>query len=131
MKKGFTLLEMLVASLIMAVAVVAAISAIGNSLRNASRLTTYDRAVMLGRSKMDELLADQRIPLGANLEGTFDSDESGWRASFTPYDVKRTNVPGSLILERVEMEIWWTADGKRSSFPVEAFKRTVMPQPLQ
>jgi len=53
---GFTLLEVLVATLVMAIAVAGLMSAISSSLRNAVRLTDHDRAVLLGRQKMDELL---------------------------------------------------------------------------
>ena len=47
------------------------------------------------------------FPLGANLEGKFDSDESGWKASFTPFGIKPNTPPGVLFLERVELEVWW------------------------
>ena len=58
MKKtaGFTLLEVLVATLIMGVAVSGLIVGLSNSVRNAGRLASYDRAAQLARSQMTELL---------------------------------------------------------------------------
>ena len=71
-QRGFTLLEMLVATLIMGMAVVGLMSAITASMRNASRVTNRDRAALLARSKMDELLVDSRFPLDTVVQGNFD-----------------------------------------------------------
>lgn len=139
MKRGFTLLEVMVATVIMAIAVVGVMSAMSASMRNAARLTAYDRAVMLSRSKMDELLVDKRIPPGAEIEGTFDSNESGidadnpagWRARFSNFELGQPVGPGAPILERVELEVWWMSGGQRHSFPLEGYRRAVMPVPPQ
>ncbi len=116
------------ATLIMGIAVVGVLSALSTSMRAASRLTAYDRAVMLGRSKMDELLIDKTIPFGASVEGAFD-DRTGWSAHFTPYVVKQGSPPGSPVLERVELEIWWTTNGDRQTFPLDGYRRNVIPVP--
>jgi general secretion pathway protein I len=137
LKRGFTLLEVMVATVIMAIAVAGVMSAMSSSLRNAARLTAYDRAVMLSRTKIDELLVDQRIPPGAELEGTFEGSENtdadnstGWKARFSNFDLGHPVGPGSNILERVEMEVWWTSGGQRHTFPLEGYRRAVMPAPL-
>ena len=57
---GFTLLEMIVATVILAVAVVGVMAGISAALRNAARLTSYDRAVQLARQRMNDLLLDDR-----------------------------------------------------------------------
>src|SRR5205814_2063081 len=61
-RRGFTLLEVLVATTIMGVAVVTLLSALSTSVRNATRLTDYDRAALLARAKMDALLVDPALP---------------------------------------------------------------------
>jgi general secretion pathway protein I len=127
-RKGFTLLEVMVATMIMAIAVVGVLSAMSTSVRAASRLTAYDRAVMLGRAKMDDLLTDRQIPFGATISGTFD-DQTGWNARFTPYVVRPGSPAGSPVLERVELEIWWMTGDQRHSFPLEGYRRNLMPAP--
>jgi len=125
-RKGFTLLEVMVATLIMGIAVVGVLSALSTSIRSASRLTAYDHAVMLSRSKMDELLTDKQIPYGANLAGNFD-ETSGWTAQFTPYVTLPGAPPGSPCLERVQLEIWWLNGSQRQTFPLEGFRRITIP----
>jgi general secretion pathway protein I len=127
-RKGFTLLEVMVATLIMGIAVVGVLSAMSTSMRAASRLTAYDRAVMLGRTKMDELLTDKLVPFGAVVEGTFD-DQTGWSARFSPYVVRPGSPPGTPVLERVELEIWWMSNGDKHSFPLEGYRRNTIPVP--
>ena len=131
-QSGFTLLEVMVATLIMGIAVVGLLSGIGSSLRNAARLTAYDRAVMLSRNKMDELLVNHRIPTGSTVEGQFDAN-TGWRAHFSPFEAHGAATAGAIVIERIQLEIWWnTANGDRHTFPLEAFRRNVVPaQALQ
>ncbi len=55
---GFTLLEMIVATLIMGIAVVGLLSGISGATRNAARLRDYDRVAQVARWRMNELLVD-------------------------------------------------------------------------
>jgi type II secretion system protein I len=68
-ERGFTLLEVLVATTLMAVAVVGLLGSLRTSLSNAARLTDYDRAALLARRQMDELLAARLLPKGVPIEG--------------------------------------------------------------
>lgn len=131
-QRGFTLLELLVATAIMAIAVGGVLSALSTSMRNASRLSDYDRSAMLARRKMDEILVDRRIPKMASLEGVWDpmytnGRNSGWRARVVPFEWLPGVGPGAEVLERVELEVWWDAgDGRRRNFALEGFRRGVL-----
>jgi general secretion pathway protein I len=130
-RRGFTLLEVLVATVIMGIAVVALLSGVSASLRNASRVTDYDRAVLVARAKMDALLSETRLPKLVILEGPFDAAlmggvEAGWRAQATVFDAPRHVTPGILVLERVELEVWWMAGSNRRKIAMEGFRRHVV-----
>jgi hypothetical protein len=85
---------------------------------------------MLGHSKMDELLTDKQIPYGADISGNFDA-ESGWSARYTPYITRPGAPPGSAVLERVELELWWMSAGQRRTFLLEGYRRNIVPVPGQ
>jgi type II secretion system protein I len=123
---GFTLLEVMVATTIMAIAVVTLLGGISASMRNASRLTSYDRAVMRAHSKMDELTVNHRVPANAEMEEMFDSS-SGWHAHFSPYETLPGAPQGTPMLERIQLEIWWMESGKRHVFPLEGYRRSMIP----
>jgi general secretion pathway protein I len=130
---GFTLLEMMVATVIMGIAVVGLLAGISGSMRSAGRLADYDRAVLLGRAKMDELLLDRHIPPLAVLEGRFDAvlmggAEGGWRARTAPFEMLPDARPGSLLLERLELEVWWMSAGRRRTFALEAYRTAPAPE---
>jgi general secretion pathway protein I len=130
-RRGFTLLEVLVATLIMALAVTGLLSALSTSLRSASRLTDYDRATLLARQKLDELLVAAKAPKMAPFDGTWGPEltgglKIGWRARITPFEMPPGAAVGSPILERIELEIWWMYEQQLRSFRIEGFRRALM-----
>ena len=135
-RRGFTLLEMLVATAIMGIAVVALLANLSTSLRTAARMTEYDRAAVLAREKMDELLVNPRLPEFTWLQGEFDPAvsggvASGWRARLTPFEAPPNAGPGTAVLKRLELEVGWGPESSRRTLKLEAFRRAVLPaQPV-
>ena len=133
-QRGFTLLEMLVATVIMGVAVVALLGNISTSMRHANDLTEYDRAALLARRTMDQLLLDRRLLPGATLGGEFDAVltgglRSGWNARLSLFEAPPQAGPGTGVLERLELEVWWMRGEQRRQIALEAFRRAVIGAP--
>jgi hypothetical protein len=122
---------MMVATVIMGIAVVGLLSGISSSMRNAGRLTEHDRAVLPARTKLDELLLDRSIPKGGVIEGRFTPEltggtEGGWRARLLLFETIPYPGPGALVLERMELEVWWMAGGQRRTFALDGYRSAVL-----
>jgi type II secretion system protein I len=132
-RAGFTLLEVLVATVIMGIAVAGLIAGLSQSVRNASRLSDYDRAAMLARTKMNDLLLDASLPFAGTVQGKFSQDQSGgidsgWRASLRQFDAPPFAGPGTVILQEVALEIWWQPlSGTRRAIQLASYRPAMIP----
>lgn len=130
---GFTLLEVLVASVIMAVAVTGLLANLRTSLGNAARLSDHDRASILARRQMDVLLADPNLPKGIAVEGAWPPEATGgmpagWRAVASPFEVYVPSgplAPGQRFVERIELDVWWGPPERRRSVTIESFRMAI------
>jgi len=127
-RRGFTLLEMLVATTIMAVAIVGLMAGLSGTTRNAARLRDYDRVVQLARLRMNDILADERAARNTQLGGQFPPDlvgglDAGWRATVTKAEDGPAPAVGGFVLDRVQLEVWWTEGGGRRTFALESYRR--------
>lgn len=135
-ERGFTLLEILVASAIMGIAVAGVMSGLSASARNASRITQYDRAALLARAKMDELLIDSTTPRNQLLSANYTPLEAGavtagWQARVVPFEALETTFnPGATVVERIELEVWWMDGPTRRSFTMDGIRRAQIPAEL-
>ena len=133
-RRGFTLLEMMVATTIMGIAVVGLMSGLSGATRHAASLRDYDRAVQLARLRMNELLLDRKLPRNTDMTGTFDPAltggiEVGWQARLENFELPPRPSPGLMALDRIQLQVWWTSGSQRRTFTLESFRpRILMPQ---
>ena len=130
-QRGFTLLEMIVATTIMGIAVVGLLVGISGATHNAARLRDYDRVVQLARLRMNELVIDQRLPRNTVVNGSFDPNltgglDAGWQARLGTFQMPPVAAPGQMALDRIELEIWWMAGSRRRTFTLDAFRPRVL-----
>jgi hypothetical protein len=122
---------MIVASTIFAVAVVGLMAGLSGVTRNASRLREYDRAVQLARLRMNDLLADVKLPRNTEIDAPFDPQitggvQAGWRAKVTTAEVSPIRMMNDFALDRIDLEVWWMAGDQRRILRVEGYRRRLL-----
>ena len=125
--RGVTLLEMIVAATILAIAVVGLMAGLAGTTRNAARLQDYDRAVQLARTRMNDLMLDRRLPRNTYVSGDFDPSqtgglEAGWKARLTQFELPPHAAAGEVALDRVELQVWWRTGEKVRTFTLDAYR---------
>ncbi len=130
-QRGFTLLEMIVATTIMGIAVVGLLEGISAASHNAARLRDYDRIVQLSRLRMNELLVDPLLPRDTVVQGQFDPSltgglEAGWQARLSAFEMPPAVAPGQLALDRIELQVWWMSGSRRRTFSLDAFRERLL-----
>ncbi len=126
-QRGFTLLEVLVATIILAVAVSALLSNLSVSTGNLFKTSSVDRLTFLSKRKMDELIAIQNLPRGAVMEGALEIDPdskkplAGFRAQILPGGA--ISPTAQERLERIVLETWLdTGSGRRRTLQLESYR---------
>jgi general secretion pathway protein I len=106
---GFSLLELVVALSILALALGALYQATGGATRNVRADEKYAYGVELARS----LLADNgRVPADGKSESGETSGGFSWYVETSPVNFARTSRPKTLIHE-IEVGVNWTDGGRR------------------
>ena len=121
----------MVATLIMAIAVVGLLAGISGATRNAARVRDADRVTQLAQLRMNELLATPSLPRNTVLEGNFDPQlagglTAGWRAMVTFFEKPQNLAPGQYVLDRIQLEVWWMSGSTRRTMDLDAFRSHVL-----
>lgn len=112
-QRGFSLLEVLVAFTILALAVGTILSLFATGLRNTAVASDYARALTLAESQLAyyQGIDPQRLE-GGRSEG--EAQGFTWRSQVTPYeDVATTG--GATRLYLIDVDVQWQGDGRARS----------------
>ncbi len=128
-RRGFTLLEVLVAVTLIGVGFSVIFAAMSGSLKNLSRVETNDRRVELARFKLAELDLIKKIRPQDSATGTF-PDGTRWTLRSSPFiapieDPQRSNT-SSVI--RVDLTLEWMGRHGVQSKTIQTYRYQVIDQ---
>ena len=150
-ERGFTLLEALVATAVLGASVAALLGLLSVSLRNAARIEAPERALLLGQSKLNELISagvteenpstslragpsttlgtsgeTNPLPFDQALEGRWD-ERFRWEARATRFRSSPERTPGEILLARIALDVFWRTSAesaeRRLSFETYQLRR--------
>ena len=102
---GFTLIETLVATMILAIGIVTIIQLFTGGLRSVSTSENYSQAIFHAREKMNEILMAESLAEGI-VEGTFD-DGYQWQAELIEIKGQSDKVNLPISKFSVHLIIQW------------------------
>jgi general secretion pathway protein I len=117
--KGFTLIETLVAIMVLSISLVAIMQLFSGGLKAARLSENYTRAVFHAREKMEELLVSPKMAEG-ELEGSFD-DEFRWKAEIRHIESVKDSNPSTDTFA-IRVEISWNEGESRKRFDISTLK---------
>lgn len=106
--RGFSLLEVIAAVMLLAIAFAALMEVAGGSIRLSQKSSDYTQAALWARSKLDSSFVLEQIQPGAT-QGSFDN-RFRWRMQVTPWDVPNTSpagTPYAFHMYKLNLEVIW------------------------
>lgn len=114
--RGFSLLEVLVAFVILALVLGVVMEIFSGGLRNVSRAGEYQKAVLLGQSKLASVGIETQL-VESESSGEFGAPDAAyrWQLSIRPYrdpQIEQTDAPVAVLpvaLLEVNLQVSWGA----------------------
>ena len=121
-EKGFTLIEILVATMVLAIALTVIMQLFSGGLRAARLSEDYSAGVFHAREKMDEILLADDIS-NASGEGSFE-DGYRWQAAVRLIDEEAAEDVEQLpvVTYEVTVRVSWPVGEREKSFEVQTLK---------
>ncbi|MEW6077239.1 MAG: type II secretion system protein [Thermodesulfobacteriota bacterium] len=121
MKKGFTLIEVLVAMSILAVSLVVILQLFSGGLKSSRLSDRYTRGIFYAREKMDEILLAEALSQGV-ISGEFE-DGFKWRSEARRLEIVDTgDAPVPFYAYDIKVEVGWQEGEKEKHFTVSTIK---------
>lgn len=117
---GFSLLEVVVAFAILAIALGALYQIFSSAARQATLVEDYMRALALAEVKLTEAGIAQA--LGSGVQGGETDDRLRWRRAVEPYVPAQELGGSSLRPYRVAVEVRWIHDGRERAVALETVR---------
>jgi len=121
---GFTLMETLVAMMLLAISLVVILQLFSGGLKSGKIADDYARAVFHARDKMEEFLLIDDFEEGT-FEGTFDENYS-WRVDIKlveTEDEDEDEEKNSLVdLYHVDVLVFWLVGGQEKNFQISTLQ---------
>jgi len=108
--RGFSLLEVIAAVMLLAITFAALMEVAGGSIRLSQKSSDYTQAALWARSKLDSSFVLEQIQPGAT-QGNFDN-RFRWRMQVTPWDVPNTSptgTPYAFHMYKLDLDVIWGA----------------------
>ena len=127
-QRGFTLLEVLVALVLLGIGVATAYTTISGSTRLDERMTGHAAAMVLAHSKLDEALASTDFELASEAkEDRYAGISFGYRVVLSPVELldeaqKKVIANFPQQVQRVAIEVFWGPKDAPQTYTLTSYR---------
>jgi len=127
--QGFSLMEVLVAMMVLGVAFSTLFGLISGSMRNVDRLQEHEKITSLAQMKLNELILQMNQGVSPGLSGSFDP-KYRWQGRLDPLSLEvGPDVKPGYLLFRLRLSVLWSGRSHENEFTVETI--TWQPHPRE
>lgn len=127
--QGFSLMEVLVAMMVLGIAFSTLFGLISGSMRNVDRLQEHEKIMRLAQMKLNELTLQMNQGVSPEISGSFDL-KYRWQGRLEPLSVEAgPDMKPGYSLFRVRLSVLWSGRGHENEFTFETI--TWQPHPRE
>ena|SRR2546422_11342693 len=121
-RRGFTLIEVLVAASVLGIAATALFGLLSKSLSNLRKVEDLHRYELAAQDLMNRVLSLQTLPAPATAEGVVDNLSANWSVKITPWaPATLEKKPEQAVLD-IQVEVIWPGRSSQRNIAVESLK---------
>ncbi|MDA3896815.1 MAG: prepilin-type N-terminal cleavage/methylation domain-containing protein [Desulfobacteraceae bacterium] len=119
--RGFTLIETLVAFMILSISLVIVLELFSGSLKSITISNDYEHGIFHAQEKMEEILALKKLD-SINDQGDF-SDGYEWSVEVSPEkDILNLNAASKLTIFNIVVKVQWQQFGRTKKYMLKTQK---------
>lgn len=120
--RGFTLMETMVATMVLGIALVAIMELFSGGLRSARLAEDHTRATLMAGEKLEEILLTTPLE-ETTLEGSFD-DHFSWTCSIKPEEEGISGITPQPLLQayHIQLKVTWQTGIKNRDFTLNTIR---------
>ena len=120
--RGFTLIEVLVATAVLGIAATALFGLLSRSLFNLRKIEDLHRYELAAQNVMNEVLMLSTLPAEGRAEGALDDIGAHWIINVKPWAPPTLEAKPDQAILSVEAVVTWPGRSSQRSIKVEALK---------
>jgi len=121
-RRGFTLIEVLVAASVLGIAATALFGLLSTSLSNLRKVEDLHRYELAAQDLMNRVLLLQTLPAPATAEGAVDNLSANWRVKITPWAPATLEKKPEQAVLNIQVEVIWPGRSSQRNVAVESLK---------
>jgi prepilin-type N-terminal cleavage/methylation domain-containing protein len=121
-RRGFTLIEVLVAASVLGIAASALFGLLSKSLFNLRKVEDLHRYELVAEDVMNRMLMSSTLSAPASAEGPVDNLGARWNVRISPWAPPNLQGNPDEAVFRIDVRVSWQGRSSRPSINIEALK---------